>query len=50
MLTPALPTLALVLTGAAGVRSQQSLWGQCGGLGWKGPTTCASGSYCSKQN
>ncbi|KAJ9143164.1 4-O-methyl-glucuronoyl methylesterase [Coniochaeta hoffmannii] len=39
MLTPALPTLALVLTGAAGVRSQQSLWGQCGGLGWKGPTT-----------
>ncbi|RDB17408.1 4-O-methyl-glucuronoyl methylesterase [Hypsizygus marmoreus] len=22
-------------------------WGQCGGIGWTGPTTCPSGWYCS---
>jgi len=25
-------------------------WGQCGGIGWTGPTVCASGSTCTKQN
>ncbi|KAJ9631820.1 hypothetical protein H2203_000220 [Taxawa tesnikishii (nom. ined.)] len=25
-------------------------WGQCGGNGWTGPTTCASGSTCQVQN
>lgn len=25
------------------------LWGQCGGQGWTGPTTCAKGT-CQKQN
>ncbi|KAK3309214.1 glycoside hydrolase family 6 protein [Chaetomium strumarium] len=27
-----------------------SQWGQCGGNGWTGPTCCASGSTCVKQN
>ncbi|OJJ99200.1 hypothetical protein ASPACDRAFT_60999 [Aspergillus aculeatus ATCC 16872] len=27
-----------------------SLYGQCGGIGWTGATTCASGSTCTKQN
>ncbi|PYI15635.1 FII-CMCase [Aspergillus violaceofuscus CBS 115571] len=26
------------------------LYGQCGGIGWTGATTCASGSTCTKQN
>ncbi|KAB5540585.1 hypothetical protein GE09DRAFT_969860 [Coniochaeta sp. 2T2.1] len=43
-------SLILVLASAVGVHSQQTVWGQCGGNGWTGPTTCASGSYCSKQN
>ncbi|KAK7463773.1 hypothetical protein VKT23_005712 [Stygiomarasmius scandens] len=25
-------------------------WGQCGGIGYSGPTTCASGSVCTVQN
>ena len=25
-------------------------WGQCGGNGWTGPTTCASGSTCTYNN
>lgn len=25
-------------------------WGQCGGTGWTGPTLCAPGYTCSKQN
>jgi len=25
------------------------LWGQCGGIGWTGPTTCAQGT-CQKQD
>ncbi|EAW06989.1 putative endo-1,4-beta-xylanase [Aspergillus clavatus NRRL 1] len=25
-------------------------WGQCGGSGWNGPTTCVSGTTCQKQN
>ncbi|OIW32314.1 hypothetical protein CONLIGDRAFT_698977 [Coniochaeta ligniaria NRRL 30616] len=50
MLTPALAIIALVLGGAVGVHSQQTVWGQCGGIGWTGPTTCASGTYCSAQN
>lgn len=25
-------------------------WGQCGGTGWTGPTTCASGSACVETN
>ncbi|KAB5566692.1 family 74 glycoside hydrolase [Coniochaeta sp. 2T2.1] len=25
-------------------------WGQCGGIGWTGPTACVSGYTCQKQN
>ncbi|KAJ3479843.1 hypothetical protein NLI96_g8779 [Meripilus lineatus] len=28
----------------------QSVWGQCGGTGWTGPTACVSGSTCSVLN
>lgn len=27
-----------------------SQWSQCGGIGWNGPTCCASGSTCVRQN
>ncbi|EMD34838.1 glycoside hydrolase family 5 protein [Gelatoporia subvermispora B] len=35
---------------ALSVRAQASLYGQCGGIGWTGPTTCASGSVCTVSN
>ena len=25
-------------------------WGQCGGIGWTGPTACVSGTSCVYQN
>ncbi|KAL4243794.1 Endo-1,4-beta-xylanase A [Abortiporus biennis] len=28
--------------------SQSPVWGQCGGIGWTGPTTCASGTVCTE--
>merc|ERR1712187_962945 len=30
--------------------SQVSAWGQCGGLSWDGPTPCAVGHTCARQN
>jgi len=30
--------------------AQSPVWGQCGGTGWGGPTTCASGSVCTYSN
>ncbi|EPS41633.1 hypothetical protein H072_4499 [Dactylellina haptotyla CBS 200.50] len=42
-----LATIALV---AATVNAQQTVWGQCGGIGWTGPTTCVSGASCFAQN
>ncbi|KAI1262783.1 hypothetical protein F5Y18DRAFT_418657 [Xylariaceae sp. FL1019] len=30
--------------------AQQAAWGQCGGVGWTGATTCQSGYYCNSQN
>ncbi|KAI0058137.1 carbohydrate-binding module family 1 protein/Glycoside hydrolase family 5 protein [Artomyces pyxidatus] len=32
------------------VRAQQTVYGQCGGTGWSGATTCASGSVCTVLN
>ncbi|KAL5511374.1 CEL3_2 [Sanghuangporus vaninii] len=32
------------------VVSQAQEWGQCGGIGWTGPTTCVSGTSCVEQN
>ncbi|KAJ3509346.1 hypothetical protein NLJ89_g5267 [Agrocybe chaxingu] len=40
--------LALVFCAVA--NAQQSAWGQCGGNGWTGPTTCVSGYVCTAQN
>ncbi|KZV85650.1 hypothetical protein EXIGLDRAFT_775316 [Exidia glandulosa HHB12029] len=41
---------ALVALLPAFVAAQSQVWGQCGGIGWNGPTTCVSGSVCTKQN
>ncbi|KAF8071786.1 endo-1,4-beta-xylanase A precursor [Lyophyllum atratum] len=38
--------LALLSVAAA----QSSAWGQCGGIGWTGPTTCVSGYTCTVGN
>ncbi|KAI0743572.1 hypothetical protein C8Q80DRAFT_1107408 [Daedaleopsis nitida] len=35
---------------AARVSAQSPAWGQCGGVGWSGSTTCATGSVCTKLN
>ncbi|KAI0785076.1 endoglucanase [Abortiporus biennis] len=40
----------IVLATTSVVLSQQSTWGQCGGIGWSGPTACASGSNCQVLN
>ncbi|KAK7680569.1 Manganese dependent endoglucanase Eg5A [Cerrena zonata] len=43
--------LATVVLAALSVAfAQQTQWGQCGGVGWSGPTSCASGSVCTKLN
>jgi len=43
--------LAFVLGIApAAVLAQSPLWGQCGGQGWTGATTCVSGAVCQKSN
>jgi cellulose 1,4-beta-cellobiosidase len=31
-------------------QSTQTKYGQCGGIGWTGPTVCASGSTCTSSN
>ncbi|KAK6520406.1 carbohydrate-binding module 1 [Arthrobotrys conoides] len=36
----------LLLLGTNSVLAQSPLWGQCGGIGWGGSTSCASGSTC----
>ncbi|OCH93916.1 endoglucanase [Obba rivulosa] len=35
---------------ALSVHAQSSLYGQCGGIGWAGATTCVSGSVCTVLN
>jgi len=37
-------------TSAAPTGTPVPKYGQCGGIGWKGSTTCASGSTCKKLN
>ncbi|EJD06357.1 CEL4a mannanase [Fomitiporia mediterranea MF3/22] len=32
------------------VAAQAPEWGQCGGIGWSGATTCVSGTVCTVQN
>ncbi|KAF4998642.1 hypothetical protein FGRMN_2968 [Fusarium graminum] len=42
-------SLLLALAPVAAV-AQSPIWGQCGGNGWQGATTCQSGLTCSKVN
>ncbi|KAJ9136550.1 Glycoside hydrolase family 5 protein [Pleurostoma richardsiae] len=39
-------SLCLIAAAAA----QQTVWGQCGGVGWSGAISCVSGSYCQYLN
>ncbi|KAE9394437.1 glycoside hydrolase [Gymnopus androsaceus JB14] len=38
--------LAVLIALSTSVLGQSPVWGQCGGIGWDGPTTCAAGSGC----
>ncbi|KAF8893335.1 hypothetical protein BD779DRAFT_1436211 [Infundibulicybe gibba] len=31
-------------------QAQAPVWGQCGGIGWSGPTTCTAGNSCTVLN
>ncbi|KAG9034570.1 hypothetical protein FRB95_013023 [Tulasnella sp. JGI-2019a] len=42
----ALVALSLAISASA----QSAEWGQCGGIGWTGPTTCVSGTVCTYSN
>ncbi|THG96856.1 hypothetical protein EW026_g5055 [Hermanssonia centrifuga] len=35
---------------AQSVHAQAEEWGQCGGIGWTGPTTCVAGTQCVVEN
>ena len=41
------PLLAALLPYAL---AQSQEWGQCGGIGWTGATTCVAGTVCTYQN
>ncbi|KAK3901346.1 Alpha/Beta hydrolase protein [Staphylotrichum tortipilum] len=42
--------VSLALLAGSAFAQQQNLWGQCGGIGYGGPTNCVAGSCCSTQN
>ncbi|KAF7329807.1 Beta-xylanase [Mycena kentingensis (nom. inval.)] len=42
--------VALALALVPFVVAQSPEWGQCGGQGWTGPTTCVAGTVCVVQN
>ncbi|KAI5782031.1 hypothetical protein DFH27DRAFT_519327 [Peziza echinospora] len=42
--------LTSILLLAVPALAQVPLWGQCGGIGWTGGTTCVSGAVCNKLN
>jgi hypothetical protein len=45
--------LALLAAGPGfipGVQAQAPLYGQCGGIGYTGPTNCVAGSVCTAWN
>ncbi|KAK6355572.1 hypothetical protein TWF696_004672 [Orbilia brochopaga] len=42
--------IALALAAPVLVSAQQSMWGQCGGIGWTGPTNCNPPAACSTLN
>ncbi|KAF3113809.1 hypothetical protein TWF706_009180 [Orbilia oligospora] len=43
-------SVLLAISAPALVSAQQSLWGQCGGIGYTGPTNCVAGAVCTTQN
>ncbi|KAI0316505.1 hypothetical protein OF83DRAFT_1164319 [Amylostereum chailletii] len=43
-------TLACLVCFAVSVTAQSSAWGQCGGIGWAGSTTCVPGYTCTVSN
>ncbi|KAJ3514148.1 hypothetical protein NMY22_g14837 [Coprinellus aureogranulatus] len=43
-------SLFAILAGSAFAQSQAPAYGQCGGSGWTGPTTCVSGYTCTATN
>jgi hypothetical protein len=45
--TTTITSAPTITTSVGGI---QSLWGQCGGSGYAGPTICATGAACSTQN
>ncbi|THH20388.1 hypothetical protein EW146_g998 [Bondarzewia mesenterica] len=42
--------LGIVSLSSLSARAQQTLYGQCGGSGWTGATTCVSGAVCTLLN
>ncbi|KAI0749692.1 endo-1,4-beta-xylanase C precursor [Daedaleopsis nitida] len=43
-------TFALLAAAVPYALAQAQVWGQCGGIGFTGPTTCVAGSVCTEQN
>ncbi|KAK6342207.1 hypothetical protein TWF730_001685 [Orbilia blumenaviensis] len=43
-------SVLLVISAPVLVSAQQSLWGQCGGIGYSGPQNCVAGAACTTQN
>ncbi|KAF8498006.1 endoglucanase [Gautieria morchelliformis] len=43
-------TLAVIFAAIHLAKAQSAVYGQCGGTGWTGPTTCVSGSTCTLSN
>ncbi|KAF6760345.1 hypothetical protein DFP72DRAFT_988554 [Ephemerocybe angulata] len=42
--------IVALLIGSVAAQSQAPAYGQCGGQGWSGPTTCVSGYSCTATN
>ncbi|KAG8940688.1 hypothetical protein FRC03_005177 [Tulasnella sp. 419] len=49
-LTASTAILVLMMASAASVQAAVPLYGQCGGTGYTGETTCVSGAYCKYIN
>lgn len=50
MMVPFSGAFIIAIGSALAVSAQSPAWGQCGGTGWSGDTTCVSGSTCVVQN
>ncbi|KAG8932517.1 Carbohydrate esterase 4 protein [Tulasnella sp. 418] len=49
-LTAQTASIILLVASAASVNAAVALWGQCGGIGYSGETTCVAGAYCKYSN